>query len=62
MLVAQIDASDLTNAGEMYHYEVNIAGYADNTDSTHTLSLVDTSGFSYNGFSVDSIQINDWVV
>ncbi|MDQ0324084.1 hypothetical protein QO002_006291 [Pararhizobium capsulatum DSM 1112] len=61
--VAQIDASDLTNAGQMYHYEVNIAGYADNTDSTHTLSLVDTTGeFHFNGFSVDSVQINDWVV
>jgi hypothetical protein len=61
--VATINASQLAHSGEMYHFDVPIAGYADNTDSIHTLSLVDTTGdFTFTGFAVDSIQIHDWVV
>ena len=46
----------------MYHYEIDITGYAAAGD-THTLQLIDTSPVSdVTGFSVDSIQINDWIV
>jgi hypothetical protein len=64
VMVAQIDAADLANSGEMYHYEFDISGYAAAGDQ-HTIQLIDTTSLadaSYNGFSVDSIQINDWVV
>ena len=61
--VAHIDASDLLLDNEMYHYEVDITGYAAAGD-THTLELVDVTGQPglYTGFAIDSIQINDWVV
>jgi len=62
--VATVNASDLANAGEMYHYELDISGYA-NAGDMHTLQMIDTtdlSDASYNGFSVDSIQINDWTI
>ena len=61
--VATIAAADLANFNEMYHYEIGITGYAEMGDDIHTLSLVDTTNeFVFNGFSVDSIQINDWVI
>ena len=61
--VATISASDLAANNTMYHFEFDIASYADNTDDVHTLSLVDTStNMDVTGFSIDSIQINDWIV
>lgn len=60
--VAHIDAKDLVNAGQMYHYDIDIAGYAA-AGADHTIQLIDvTEQSSYNGFSIDSIQINDWVI
>ncbi|QIG47570.1 hypothetical protein G5V57_07390 [Nordella sp. HKS 07] len=61
--VKTILASDLVENNQMYHFDVDIADYADNADSTHTITLVDTSPQAdFTGFSIDSIQINDWVV
>jgi hypothetical protein len=64
VMVAQIDASDLATSGDMYHYDIDISGYA-NDGVVHTLQMIDTTPVidaSYNGFSVDSIQINDWTI
>ena len=62
MVVAQIDAADLLAFNAMQHFEIEIDGYA-NMGDDHTISIVDTSpDASYTGFSVDSIQINDWIL
>jgi hypothetical protein len=61
--VASFTAGQFGTANEMQHFDIDITGYANTADTTHTLSLVDTSGASsYTGFSVDSIQINDWLL
>jgi hypothetical protein len=60
-VVAHFNAADFDFANQMQHVEVDIAGYAD-AGNTHTLELVDTSGESYTGFAIDSIQINDWIL
>jgi hypothetical protein len=62
-VVADFDWSDFQNTPNvMQHFDIDITDYAAAGD-THTLSLVDTSpSADYTGFSVDSIQINDWVL
>jgi hypothetical protein len=61
-VVADFDWSDFNTANEMQHFDIDITDYAAAGD-THTLSLVDTSPTAdFTGFSVDSIQINDWVL
>jgi len=62
-VVASFDWSQFQNTPNvMQHFEVDITGY-ENAGDTHTLSLVDTSpSADYTGFSVDSIQINDWIM
>ena len=60
--VIKIAAADIDAFNTMQHFEVKLAEYTDLSDSTHTLSLVDTTGFMYIGFAVNSIQINDWVI
>jgi hypothetical protein len=64
VVVAQFDADDFVDFNTMQHVEVDIAGYADLGDDTHVLSLVDTTVGDnlFTGFSIDSIQIHDWIV
>ena len=60
--VAEFTASQFNDA-DLHHFDIDISDYADNTDSIHTLSLVNTSAAASTiGFAVDSIQINDWIV
>jgi len=57
--VKTINASDLATSNDMYHVEVNVAGYA-GAGPGHTLELIDTTANAgFTGFSVDSIQIKD---
>ena len=62
--VESFKATDFADPNQMLHFDVNIASYADTGDNTHTLELVDTTvgGDIYTGFSIDSIQINDWIL
>ncbi len=59
--VATVHASDLAISDQMYHFDFNIAAYAD-PGIQHTLELVDTSPDAYTGFSIDSIHIHDWII
>jgi len=62
VVVKEVTASELTAFNTLQHFDIEIAEYADLTDSSHTLSLVDTTTGSYIGFAVDSITIQDWVI
>ena len=60
--VKHINAIDLAVDNKMYHFDVDIASYAD-AGPTHTLELVDVStNQSVTGFSLDLILIRDWVI
>jgi hypothetical protein len=61
--IASFSAADFAAPNVMQHFEVDIAGSDYLAGNTHTLELVDaTSDASFTGFSVDSIEIHDWVV
>ena len=54
--------ADIASRNSEVRLSFDITGYAAAGD-THTLQLIDTSPVSdVTGFSVDSIQINDWIV
>jgi hypothetical protein len=60
--VATVEAADLANSNEMYHFEIELAGYAQ-AGAEHTIEMVDTTGQSgFTGFAIDSIEINDWII
>ena len=60
--VASFTAADFAQPNVMEHHEVVFDTGAPGTD--HTLELVDVTGVAgqFTGFSIDSVQINDWLV